>query len=204
MTWVLDANSKHEVSSKEHLIQLMNNGILYTNAGSVPTNFFSSDYIQTAKIDLGGDSAGIIPIGGSTGFSCEYDGKGFTVSNWFYVDPNIGNGSSIPSVGFFSYINVATAINIRIAGACTLGRFQARAGVFAGHVNNSTAYNIEVDLSPGSYINQGDDPTGTTQVGPVAGWIYGGAVMAVTFRGQIDSMVTSVNAPTTYADGFSR
>lgn len=50
VVWVLDANSKYEISSKEHLIQLMNSGALYTNEGSTPTDWTRSSYIQTRPI----------------------------------------------------------------------------------------------------------------------------------------------------------
>lgn len=50
--WVQDSEGRYEISSKEHLIQVMNQGSVYTNSGSEPTNYWSSGYIQTANIDL--------------------------------------------------------------------------------------------------------------------------------------------------------
>lgn len=205
VTWVLDANSKYEISSKEHLLQLMNEGILYTNTGSVPGQWYGEDYIQTADIDLEGDSTNIKPIGGPVGFSGEYDGNGFTVSNWSYIDPNFGTGTTRDMVGFFDLINRGTLKNFRLAGVCTLSGFGSRGGMIAGYLlNSSTMYNVELDLSPGSYITQGDQTTVTVcQMGTVVGHIESAScsAIAVTFKGEIDSITHSANLSQPYVGG---
>lgn len=76
LTWILDDSSRHEVSFKEHLLQIMNGGSLYTDTGSAPVDYLSSSYIQTADIDLAGET--VIPIGTETSpFAGAYDGGNF-------------------------------------------------------------------------------------------------------------------------------
>lgn len=195
VTWVLDANSKHEISSKDHLVQLMNNGLLYTNAGSVPSGFMAADYVQTVDIDLLGDSTDIVPIGTDSVFQGDYDGNAFTISNWSYVDPNYGTADAyVTNAGLFGNVNGATLKNIRVAGVCTLSGFGERAGIFAGNLDNTTAYNIECDLSAGSSIQQGDNTSGIwAYMSGLIGGNAGGSATALTFRGQLDSIVPSVN-----------
>lgn len=36
VTWVQNGNGEYEISSREHLLQLMNVGNLYTDAGTPP------------------------------------------------------------------------------------------------------------------------------------------------------------------------
>jgi len=67
VTWVQDGSGNYQVSSPEHLKQIMHQGALYTDAGAFPTDYFATgtNYIQTADIDLLGDSTDIVPIGSS-------------------------------------------------------------------------------------------------------------------------------------------
>jgi len=54
VTWTQDVNGNFEVSSAEHLKQIMHRGALYTDAGSPPSGYWNSgtSYVQTADIDL--------------------------------------------------------------------------------------------------------------------------------------------------------
>jgi len=86
VSWVLNASSKYEISSKEHLLQLMHQGSLYTDAGTPPADYWDGDYEQTVDIDLAAD-ANITPIGvsGDT-FTGTYDGSNFSISNWSFSE----------------------------------------------------------------------------------------------------------------------
>lgn len=200
--WVLDANSKYEISSKEHLINLMNNGTIYQNTGSVPPAWTSDAFIQTVDIDLENDSTNIRPIGGN--FFGEYDGNGFTVSNWSYQDPGYSSNDNEKFVGFFSTIWSGTVKNFRLAGLCTLRGFDDAAGMVAGRTNSGgSLFNIEVDLSPGSLIDQGREESGV-YIGSVAGYMQGsGTHAAITFRGEIDYQTGSRSSRNVNAGGIT-
>lgn len=191
--WVLDANSKHEISSKNHLIQLMNSGTAFENTGSTPTNWTDSDYIQTADIDLEGDSTNIKPISTFTG---EYDGNGFTISNWVYVDPDFATDNPVLYVGLFGAINVATVKNVTLNGVCSITGFKNRCGMVVANVNASDVFNIDCNLSAGSFITQ--SPTmaypGWINAGTVFGNLVNSTVTAVTFRGVLDHLTLTSNS----------
>ena len=204
VNWVLDANGKHEISSKEHLEQLMNSGTAFANTGSTPTSWWTSDYIQTADIDLEGDSTNIAPIGIHTSaFLGEYDGNGFTISNWSYVDPDFATDNPVRDVGLFGYINVATVKNVTLDGVCTLSGFKERCGMVVGNANNSNVFNVDCNLSSGSFLTQS-----TTMAHP--GWINAGTVLgnlinctvdAITFRGVLDHLTLTSNSTTNIVGG---
>lgn len=79
--WIL-TDGKYEISTKNHRLQIMNKGILFTNNGSSPIDFWGSDYIQTADVDLESDP-NIKPIGSSTEpFTGSYDGNHFAITDW--------------------------------------------------------------------------------------------------------------------------
>lgn len=187
--WVLDTNSKYEISSKSHLIQLMNNGTIYPNTGSFPTDWKSSAYVQTADVDLLGDIAKIVPIG-DPDFTGEYDGNGYKISNWCYTGGDT-------HVGLFGTIMNGTVKNVRITGVCKMTGFTNIGGMLAGFVSGtSNISNIEVDLLPGSHITQSDLPAGINNyIGTVIGMISSSvAVTCLTFKGYIDSINHSSNA----------
>lgn len=207
VTWVLDANSKYEVSSREHLIQIMHDGAIYTNAGDVPTppdNLWGrADYIQTAEIDLLGDSTNIRSMGYSSNWAGEYDGNGFTVSNWVYVEESFPSPTTTVFHGFFSHINNGTVKNFRLAGVCSLSGFNDGGGFICDRVLSGTVSNIEVDLSPGSFIEQSATQTGSMSVAPVFGRLESsGVTTGITFKGQIDSITVSGSASNVYLGGL--
>jgi len=191
VNWVLDGNSNYEVSSKEHLIQMMNNGSVYSNSGSTPTSWGGSQYIQTADIDLLGDSTNIKPFN----LSGEYNGAGFTISNWVFVDDNYGESAAITNfVGLFETIS-GTVKNVRMAGVCSISGFSFAVGMLAGQVSGGDIFNIEVDLDAGSFIKQEDYAT-TVYMGTIVGYMAGSttSATAVTFKGQMDEMTFSPSA----------
>ena len=208
VTWILDANSKYEVSSKEHLIQIMNDGAIYANTGDVPTppgnQWGRADYIQTADIDLLGDSTNIRSMGFTSNWAGEYDGNGFTVSNWVYVEVNFPNPATTSFSGVFCAMNGGTVKNFRLAGVCSLSGFTLNTGFICDSVfNTSTVSNIEVDLSPGSFIAQSSTQTGTMNVGTIFGRLASsGSTTGITFKGQIDSITSSDSASNVFTGGL--
>ena len=141
VTWVLD-NGSYEVSSKEHLLQIMQSGSLFQNAGSVPPNYRSVNFVQTADIDLESDIANIRVI---SSFSGTYDGQGFAVSNWSCT-PQSGKGTA-----FFGSTVGAIVKNMVLNGIWKT--YNVDDGAFlAGHNTNSQFYNITADFAPGTEI----------------------------------------------------
>lgn len=140
--WVQDSNSRYEVSSKEHLLQIMQNGTYLPNTGSTPANYRSVSFIQTADIDLESDISNIVPISTFTG---TYDGQNFAISNW-KCNPVSGKGTA-----FFGYTKSATIQNMLLNGVwSTLNTNDG--SMFAAHNTNSTFSNISTDFSPGTEI----------------------------------------------------
>lgn len=192
VTWVLNGNSQYEISSKDHLIQLMNSGTLYTNAGSVPIDFYDSDYIQTVDIDLQSDS-NIVPLGNATDkFTGSYDGANFAISNWSYTDPEFSTANDCANYsGFFGEAQTANINNMRLTGVCTLNGFKIGGGIFAGWLNNCSTANIELDLSPGSGINQGDVTFSWAYIGTMVGYISTGTIFGITVKGEVTNIIPS-------------
>lgn len=125
ISWVQDSESRYEVSSKEQLLQLMNQGELYEDAGTPPSDYWASDYIQTVDIDLIDDHATIEVIGGGTAlFTGGYDGNFFKISNWSYTDAT----DAMDNVGLFGNANNATLSQISLAGVWVLSGFKTCAG----------------------------------------------------------------------------
>lgn len=140
--WVQDSSSRYEVSSKEHLLQIMQNGTYLPNTGSTPANYRSVSFIQTADIDLESDIANIVPISTFTG---TYDGQNFAISNWSCT-PVSGKGTAL-----FGYTSGATIQNCVLNGVWSTLNTNDGA-LFAAHNSNSTFTNISGFFSPGTEI----------------------------------------------------
>ena len=195
--WVLDANNKYEVSSRNHLIQIMNGGTVFENTGTVPLFFLSSNYIQTADIDLEGDSTHIAPIGISTAaYFGEYDGNGFSISNWSYVDPDFATDNPVRDVGLFGFIQSATVKNVTLDGVCTMTGFRERCGMVVGNASNSNIFNIDCNLSSGSFLTQSTTMAnpGFINAAAVIGNVVNCTVTSVTFRGVLDHLTLTPNS----------
>lgn len=175
VTWVFDGTN-HEISSKEHLLQLMTQGTLYTDAGSPPADYWGSTtaYIQTVDIDLDFDS-NIVPIGASSsdGFEGDYDGGKFTISNWAYSVADV-------NVGLFGYVKNALIQRIRLTGVWTMDDYGTTSGFFVGYSSGGNLYDIEADFDEGTYLNGtlGDS-------GCLIGSIIGGSIEGITLKGTI-------------------
>lgn len=196
VTWVLDANSKYEISSKDHLIQLMHTGTLYTNAGTPPSDFNQSDYIQTVDIDLQHD-ANIQPIGTNSSqiTNFEYDGANHTISNWTYIDPNFETGNANEEdIGLFGRSFNSDLKNIRLTGKWVLRGFNATGGFLIGISTNDDITNIECDLAPGSEITQDNLSSSFAGIGGIIGSVNSSSrIFGLTLRGEL-SITPSIAA----------
>lgn len=179
VTWVQDANSNYEISSTNHLLQLMHEGTLFTDAGTAPSSYLTSNYIQTVDIDLASEHANIIPIGSSGSFTSGYDGQGHTISNWSYTV----SGSS----GLFSTLNGASAVvqNLVLDGVWVLLNGD-NSGFLVGHMNNNAKlYNITTNFSSGTRL------VGVQSIGLICGWAPKSSMSNITVGGIIDECVST-------------
>lgn len=191
VTWVRNGNGEYEISSPNHLKQLMNEGSLYTDAGTSPFSYWANvKYIQTADIDLLNDSTNIKPIGNSTTqFLGSYDGGEYSISNYSYLDPNFSTTNScVDYVGLFGYSQSNYLKNIRLDGVWTIEGFSARVGFLCGNFLSDTVgviSNIEGNFSTGSFINtNNEDPF--VHVGSLIGFAVAFTVTSLTVKGSID------------------
>lgn len=170
VTWVL-TNGSYEVSSKEHLLQIMHNGSLFQNTGSVPPNYRNVSFLQTANIDLESDIANIRVI---TVFRGIYDGQEFSVSNWRCTALS-GKGTA-----FFGHTQNAIVRNMVLKGVWkTLGTIDG--AFFAGHNTGSQFYNITADFAPGTEITATSD-----SLGGLFSYTGGCTLQNITLGGTID------------------
>lgn len=191
VTWTQDGNGNYEVSSTNHLVQLMNQGTLYTDVGSSPVDYWASgsNYKQTADIDLVNVSTYITPIGVSgDGFQGDYDGGEFKISNWSYIDPEFTTVEDCQSnVGLFGFQQSGTLKNIRLAGLYTLQGYTTNAGFLAGYsVLASSIVNIEGDFSTGTFIDNKDGVSGTHLGGIIGYSNQPQEIKGITIRGSLD------------------
>ncbi|CAM9098586.1 unnamed protein product [Ectocarpus sp. 12 AP-2014] len=140
--WVASEDGSFEVSSKNHLLQLMHHGGKFANTGTPPSSYMYSSYVQTADIDLESDISNIQPI---TQFRGVYDGQGFRVSNWKCTALS-GKGTA-----FFGYTQDAEIKNLVLDGVWyTVNTNDG--SLFAAHNTRTNFYNITADFSPGTEI----------------------------------------------------
>ena len=169
--WVF-SNGSYEVSSKNHLLQLMHSGSLFPNTGTPPSNYMNSSYIQTADIDLESDISNIKPIGTFTG---TYDGQGFRVSNWSCTAVS-GKGT-----GLFGFTSSAEIKNLVLDGIWYT--VDTNDGCFfSAHNSSSQFYNITTDFAPGTTLTATSNSLG-------AMFSYTGSctIQNITLAGTIDT-----------------
>jgi hypothetical protein len=142
--WVLNANGSHEVSTKNHLLQIMHSGSLFANTGSPPSNYMSASYVQTATIDLESDSTNIQPIETFTGV---YDGQEYSISNWS-CSP-VGGPFDFTYTALFGRVNNATIKNIVLDGVWTVSNAYY-AAFLAGHSSGARFTNINTNFAAGT------------------------------------------------------
>lgn len=170
--------------------QLMHKGGLYTDAGSFPTDYWAAgtNYVQTADIDLLGDSSDIKPIGlNGDVFSGNYDGGEFRISNWSYLDPEFSTANDCEmDVGVFGHADGSVLKNIFLSGVYKLKGFKRAAGFFCGYPFESDLSNIESDFSVGTELSVGKVLTSNFWVGGLVGSLYNGHTTGLTLRGHVD------------------
>lgn len=188
VTWSTNGDSQYLVESKEHLLQIMNQGGLYTDAGDAPTNYWTSSYLQTADIDLANDHASIVPIGLDYyfPFTGEYDGAHFQIMNWSFAN------SSFNHIGLFGKLDRSALKNIRLSGVWTMDLTgSAYAGFLIGNLTRSTMIDVECDFEEGTVVT-GEGVAGKC-LGGVAGQIDTVSdARGVTIRGTVDFDVSKV------------
>lgn len=194
VTWVRDSEGVYEISSVEHLKQLMNKGSLYTDAGTRFAYWSSGTlidhYRQTVDIDLMGDSTDIRPIGNfNDPFHGDYDGGNFKILNWSYVDPNFSTtNDNETAVGLFGSTE-GSLKNIRLGGTWTIQGFHDYAGFLAAYASDSSPtseyFNIECDFDLGSSITM--EPNGSPRsFGAILGDVEVSQLVGMTLKGNVD------------------
>lgn len=180
VVWTQDAGGNYEISSTNHLLQLMHSGSLFTDGGTPPPSYFSESYVQTTDIDLVNDSANILPIGDSVNdFQGSYDGQGFRISNWSHT----GGGAYI---GLFGFVTSAVLKNMVLDGVWIVTNSTNTGGALCGTARFAQIFNVSADFAAGTMIN-----------GPIIGCMVGfasGAGMANISVGGIVSECRGTNA----------
>ena len=192
--WVV-TDGKYEVSSRNHLLQIMSQGgnPNLNDTGSPPTAYWSSDYVQTADIDLQADPL-VSPIGSSTEpFVGSYDGSGFSITDWTYQDPSRDDS------GLFGYLSSAVVKNVNLEGTWILS-CASRGGLLAGTVESSSGlYNITADFSAGSVVSSGDNVAalvGTASASVIEGLTIKGTLSHIEGAGNVGGVLGSVSIGT--------
>lgn len=140
--WVVSGNGSFEITSKNHLLQLMHHGSKFANTGTPPPSYMYASYVQTTDIDLGSDISNIQPI---TVFRGVYDGQGFRISNWRCTA--LGEKGT----ALFGHTSNAEIKNLVMDGVWYT--VNTNDGSFlAGHNMSTKFYNITADFSPGTEI----------------------------------------------------
>lgn len=181
VNWVLDGNGNYEISSVEHLLQLMNEGGLFTDTGTAPTSYLTSSYIQTVDVDLAANAASIVPIGflSTANFTGDYDGQGYSISNWSYTNP-----TATTSIGLFRFLNTGALLKNMVLDGVWVLTDGNTSGFLAGSTNNSClVYNITTNFSSGTRLVS----SGTT--GVIVGSSASSAFSNITVGGIIDECV---------------
>jgi len=170
--WVVSGTGSYEVSSKNHLLQLMHNGGKFANTGTPPSSYMSSSYVQTSDIDLESDISNIKPI---TVFRGVYDGQGFRISNWRCTALS-GKGTAL-----FGHTVNAEIKNLVLDGVWYAVNTND-GSLFAAHNTNSKFYNITADFSPGTEITATSNSLGVL-------FSYTGfcTIESITLGGTIDN-----------------
>ncbi|CAN0560771.1 unnamed protein product, partial [Ectocarpus sp. 12 AP-2014] len=175
LTWV-KSGTQYEVSTKEHLLQLMHQGTMYIDAGEFPTDYWSASYLQTADIDLIDDHEHITPIGESTSnpFSGDYDGGSYKISNWCLTE-----GSD--QTGLFGEVVGGSLKHLRLGGVWTSSGASVDRGFVCGKLDNAVAYDVEGDFAEGTAMTNGATYTGT-----LFGYANDSEVYGATVRGSVE------------------
>ena len=192
VNWVQDVNGNYEVSSPEHLVQIMNQGTIYTNTGSTPSSYTSSAaiFLQTVDIDLSNYQEYINPIGGQTiTFQGIYDGGGYSISNWEYTNTT---GGTLGYIGLFSRLQTnGTVKHLRLTGVWKATGDATYKGFVCGQILSAgcSIHDVVTDFESGTTLS------GDVQsiLGVISGYCQGhisGCVLRgfIGFSGRGDTM----------------
>lgn len=153
LTWTLASDaSSFEVSSADHLLQIMSLGTLFTDTGDSPPDYLSPSFVQTVDINLASFSSQIIPIGTDAApFTGTYNGSGFRVANWSYT-------GTLTDSGLFGYCFGATLKNITLSGVWDLNT-TLRGGFLVSYMlgtadtdRDAYIYNISAEFESGTSL----------------------------------------------------
>lgn len=173
--WIL-TGSKYEISSKNHLLQLMSNGTLFSDTGSPPTDYWNSDYVQVSDVDLEMDS-NTTPIGSSSEpFSGSFDGSGYSVTDWSYQ-----NGSE-DNVGLFGYVSESTIENVSLEGTWILNGGSNCGFLIGSCESTSSVHNVIADFSSGYITSSGNN------IGGLVGSASASTLEGLTMKGSLSSI----------------
>ncbi len=203
VTWVLNG-SDYEISSVGHLLQLMHQGSAsgYTDAGTPPASaadYWTSSYIQTVDIDLATDSL-CSPIGHVvTAFTGNYDGQGFSISNWSQFSVSFATRT-----GFFGICTGSTIKNIVCEGVWNNSPTNppTEGSLVAAYMNNCNLYNITTNFATGSGVAASG---GTGDSGIITGYAnnctyenitIGGVITTATATGNFGGCIGEMNNTT--------
>ena len=180
VAWTQNGSGQYLVESKEHLLQIMNQGALGADTGTPPADYWSASYLQTSDIDLVNDHASIVPIGDPrTSFDGVYDGGLFEIKNWSFT-------SSDTYTGLFSYVgNQSVLKRIRLSGVWTLslsGSY-SRAGFLVGRCFSGQMFDIEGDFSTGTTVS---GVTNLLNFGSFAGEVWASTVQSLKLYGSVE------------------
>lgn len=174
VTWVVDTDGRHEISSPEHLVQLMHKGEKYTDAGSAPTDYLgaATSYIQTVDIDLANFHADITPIGGEDYTRATYDGGGHSIANWELHD---GSNRRSNSAMFGKFDTNGTVKHLRLTGVWKNTGEAHNKAFLVGFMNRETCsvYDIKTDFERGTLISGAYNAVVGVLVGACQGKISG-------------------------------
>ncbi|AAK14574.1 unnamed protein product [Ectocarpus sp. 4 AP-2014] len=175
LTWV-KSGAQYEVSTKEHLLQLMHQGLLYVNGNDPPTDYWSASYLQTADIDLIDDHEHITPIGVSTEnpFSGDYDGGSYKISNWCSTEAS-------DRTGLFGEVVGGSLKHLRLGGVWTSSGASSYRGFVCGKLDSAVVRDVEGDFAEGTAITNSATHTGT-----LFGYVNDSEVYGATVRGSVE------------------
>ena len=209
LEWTVNAEGQYEVATAEHLVQLMQRGLLYLDEGNFPADYWgaSAAYIQTADIDLIDWHAKILPIGNATtNFYGQYDGGGHAISNWAYTQPE--DSATVSASGLFGAVVNAEIKSVSLQGVWTLsGSAHASTylgdGFLCGSATASTVYDIGSKFSAGSMMSGGSSITApvTHRVGCLIGMASDSVVCNVTLGGTVDMKNFGADGHNNYVGG---
>lgn len=209
LEWTVNAEGQYEVATAEHLVQIMQRGILYLDERNFPADYWgaSASYIQTADIDLIDWHAKIHSIGNAaTNFYGQYDGGCHAISNWAYTQPE--DSATVSANGLFGAVVNAEIKSVSLQGVWTLsGSAHASTylgdGFLCGSATASTVYDVESKFSAGTLMAGGSSTTApvTHRVGCLIGMASDSVVCNVTLGGTVDTKDFGADGHNTYVGG---